>query len=235
MERLRQSAITRSRGDHFMSQQFDVRAEREYYKSPPTDSVITPDHLVEWQMTLSTGSSSWPTLLHNQRVLEVGAGECSYLKYLLMRANPLVYIAQDIFSERMQPAQEFGNYLGADFIASDVLHLPFHNGSFDLCMAFGLLHHIPNRQDALAEIARVLKAGGKFIFRDPSADNPAIWLKYKFGEKSQNEFPLFTRQIKFDFTCAGLHILHLNLFWLRFPKLPSGPWSVNIGGLAMKT
>jgi len=217
-----------------MPHRFDIRAEREYYKSPPTDLLITPDHLVEWQMTLCTGSSSWPALLHNQRVLEVGAGECSYLKYFLQRTTPSIYVAQDIFNERLQPAQKFGNYPGVEFIASDVLHLPFHDESFDLCMAFGLLHHIPNLQDAFSEIARVLKVGGKFIFRDPYAGNPAIWLKFKFSEFSQNEFPLFKRKIKRAIALAGLHIKHLNRFWLRFPRLPAGPWSVNIGGVAEK-
>jgi len=114
-----------------MPERFDIRAERQYYDTRPQDLKITPDHLVEWQMILCTGSPSWPALLHHKRVLAVGAGECSYLKHFLQRATPAVYIAQDIFSERMQIAKNIANYPWVEFIASDVLSLPFNHGYFD--------------------------------------------------------------------------------------------------------
>lgn len=217
-----------------MKKQFDCQAEKKYYTAPPAGLVVTPNHVVEAQMQFCTGQSIWPSLINNSRVLEIGAGECSYLKYFLERATPNLYIAQDLIAERMSVAKELGHYNRVVYIASDGLVLPFKDQSFDLCMAFGLLHHIPNLEDFLQEITRVLKPSGNFIFRDPYANNPLIWLKYRFGHKSDNEFPISGRQLKLALRNAGLEIRFLNRFWLRFPKLPPGPWSVNIGGMASK-
>lgn len=57
-----------------MYKRFDIQAERKYYETPPKKLAITPDRLVEWQMKLCTGSSSWPALLNQKRVLEVENG-----------------------------------------------------------------------------------------------------------------------------------------------------------------
>jgi ubiquinone/menaquinone biosynthesis C-methylase UbiE len=218
-----------------MKKTFDLKAEQDYYKLLPSELVITPDHIVDLQMQLCTGNPSWPLLLTNNNVLEVGSGECSYLNSFLKVSTPSLYVAQDIFRERMIIAKNEGGYPNVDFVVSDVLKLPFESQSFDLCLAFGLLHHIPNIKDALIEIARVLKIGGFFIFRDPYAQNPAIWLKYKFWHHSENESPISWRRIKKDFRDAKFNIVYMNRFWLRYPKLPPGPWSVNIGGLVRKT
>jgi SAM-dependent methyltransferase len=112
--------------------------------------------------------------------------------------------------------------------------LPFNNSEFDLILAFGILHHIPSINKALAEIVRVMKVNGLFIFRDPCSENPMVWLKYKLCHKSANEFPISRKDIKVAFRATGMSIVYLNRFWLRFPWLPAGLWSVNLGGVARK-
>ncbi len=44
----------------------------------------------------------------------------------------------------------------------DARILPFPDASFDLVMANHILYHVPERQRALAEIARVLTSRGQF-------------------------------------------------------------------------
>jgi SAM-dependent methyltransferase len=219
-----------------MSKTFDIKAEQYYYnKLSPTKLLITPERIVNLQMELCTGNPSWRLLLEDKAVLEVGSGECSYINTFLKVSTPFRYVAQDIFWERMMIAKNEGGYHKVDFVASDVLNLPFESQSFDLCLAFGLLHHIPNMKDALIEIARVLKVGGFFIFRDPYAQNPLIWLKFKLYHYSENESPISWRRIKEGLKYANFKIVNMSRFWLRYPKLPPGPWSVNIGGLVQKT
>jgi ubiquinone/menaquinone biosynthesis C-methylase UbiE len=213
---------------------FDIICEKKYYNKAPSKLFVTPDHLVENMMRLTTGFSDWQKLFEQKVVLEVGAGECSYLRFFHKNTSANLFIMQDIFAERMLIAKEYGEYNRVKFIASDVRYLPLYDGSIDMCMAFGLLHHIPDLAYALNEIYRVLRRGGIFIFRDPCADNLLVWLKYRFGHKSDNEFPLFRRQIKMALEKAGFRIIGLHRFWLRFPKLPPGPWSVNIGGIVEK-
>ena len=40
------------------------------------------------------------------------------------------------------------------------------DGEFDAVVEYGILHHVPHWQQALKEIARVLKPGGTFYFED---------------------------------------------------------------------
>jgi ubiquinone/menaquinone biosynthesis C-methylase UbiE len=48
-------------------------------------------------------------------------------------------------------------------IQADALYLPFRSSVFDCVYCFGVLHHIPEIEKALAEIRRVLKTGGQVM------------------------------------------------------------------------
>ena len=43
------------------------------------------------------------------------------------------------------------------------------NASYDAVFDFGIIHHIPGWQGAIAEVARVLKPGGRFYFDEVTA------------------------------------------------------------------
>jgi ubiquinone/menaquinone biosynthesis C-methylase UbiE len=47
------------------------------------------------------------------------------------------------------------------FLQGDVEHLPFEDGSFDAVVAGFLLHHVPDPDRAVAELARALTRGGR--------------------------------------------------------------------------
>src|SRR5512137_250915 len=46
---------------------------------------------------------------------------------------------------------------------ADAEHLPFEDNTFDVVYSFGVLHHTPNTQQAIHEVHRVLKPGGRII------------------------------------------------------------------------
>ena len=48
-------------------------------------------------------------------------------------------------------------------IQADAAALPFKDETFDCVYCFGVLHHIPDVETALAEIYRVLKSGGRVM------------------------------------------------------------------------
>lgn len=48
--------------------------------------------------------------------------------------------------------------------------IPEKNGSFDFCFANSVIEHIPDIDEVLAEISRVLKPNGKFVLTVPSTD-----------------------------------------------------------------
>ena len=66
--------------------------------------------------------------------------------------------------------------LGASpVIAGSALALPFRDATFDFVYTIGVLHHLPGRdaqRDALREIARVLKPGGRFLVHESNPRNP---------------------------------------------------------------
>lgn len=53
-----------------------------------------------------------------------------------------------------------------DCLRGDSEYLPFRSESFDLVFARSLLHHLPHPEMGVAEMARVLKDGGRFVIAD---------------------------------------------------------------------
>lgn len=73
--------------------------------------------------------------------------------------------ANDLSTAMVQRTRENAEAVGARiFIAqNDAEKLPYANGSFDLVVARGALHHLPDPLAALVEIRRVLAPGGTVI------------------------------------------------------------------------
>jgi SAM-dependent methyltransferase len=52
---------------------------------------------------------------------------------------------------------------GVEAVLGDVQSLPFDDGAFDAALAAWMLYHVPDRDRALGELARVLRPGGRLI------------------------------------------------------------------------
>lgn len=216
-----------------MHKVFDIEAERKYYNSASNQWKQSPKELVEMLMTLTAGKN-WTEFINNKNVLELGAGEGTYLPYLLNKGKPLHYTATDIFEDRYLPAKKAldSTFENLEFKTLRADEIEISNSNFDTILAFGLYHHLPDLKSAFSQARYALKKGGYLIFRDPYAGNPAIKLKYRLIERSMNEWPLSIRKTKKALIESGFEIKRLNRFWIRFPNLPGGPWSTNIGFIA---
>jgi SAM-dependent methyltransferase len=92
------------------------------------------------------------------RVLEVGPGP-GELSERIQRELGADVIAVDV-SERMV---ELARARGVDARVGDAQKLPFADEEFDLVVAAWVLFHLPDLDRGLAEIARVLRVGGRFV------------------------------------------------------------------------
>lgn len=101
-----------------------------------------------------------------QDVLELGCGIGSVAAYLAANYQMNVcgtdYDAEQIrIARSMQPQNAHLHYS-----VEDAANLSFQDASFDLVVSQNVFHHIPEWKTATKEIARVLKAGGYFIWLD---------------------------------------------------------------------
>jgi SAM-dependent methyltransferase len=92
------------------------------------------------------------------RVLEVGPGP-GELSERIQRELGARVVAIDV-SERMV---ELARRHGVDARVGDVQELPFADDEFDLVVAAWVLFHLPDLDRGLAEIARVLRPGGRLV------------------------------------------------------------------------
>jgi ubiquinone/menaquinone biosynthesis C-methylase UbiE len=99
-------------------------------------------------------------------VLELGCGIGFVSQYLAETYNLTVY-GTDYDKEQIQIAKKLQPKIDRlSFQIEDAANLSFEDSSVDLVLAQNVFHHIPNWEDAIKEIARVLCSGGYFVWLD---------------------------------------------------------------------
>ena len=98
------------------------------------------------------------------KFLEVGVGTGRIALPIVKRGH--IYTGIDTSQKMMEKfSQKIENIpCQLNLIKSDATSLPFENNTFDVALAVLVLHLIPNWQKALAEIRRVLKPTGIFLY-----------------------------------------------------------------------
>jgi len=101
-------------------------------------------------------------ILPDYWVLDVGSGTGILLPYLVNRVGDKGKIVElDIAEKMLQAAREKGYCGNIEYIKSDVMSMPFRGKIFDLVLCHSSFPHFPDKEEALKEIFRVLKLGGK--------------------------------------------------------------------------
>ena len=105
-------------------------------------------------------------------VLDLGAGACwlsAYLNRLGARTIAVdvsptaLELGRELF--RLDPRQRLE--LEPQFLVYDGRRLPLPDASVDRVVSFDAFHHVPNENEILGEVFRVLRDGGRVVFAEP--------------------------------------------------------------------
>lgn len=108
------------------------------------------------------------------RVLEVGCGAASCSRWLVGQgAHP---VGLDLSAGMLRHAATLNSRTGVavPLVQAGAERLPFADGSFDLaCSAFGAVPFVARPERVMAEVARVLRPGGRWVF---AVMHPIRWM-----------------------------------------------------------
>jgi SAM-dependent methyltransferase len=130
--------------------------------------------------------------LADKRVLDVGAGS-GYLQDLVTN-----YVGLDISPTARR-------YFHKPFVEASATDMPFHDGEFDGLWSIWVLEHVPDPEQALLEMRRVVKDGG-LLYLLP-AWNCTPWAGEGYAARPYEDFGLKGKLIK-----ASLPILMHPIF-----------------------
>jgi ubiquinone/menaquinone biosynthesis C-methylase UbiE len=169
---------------------------------------------------LSTGQT--------ESVLEIGCGQGVGARIIYEVFRPERYVGVDLDSRMVERARRKASTLAnATFMAGDASQLTFEDSTFDLAVDFGIVHHIPNWKDALAEIHRTLKPGGEFLFEELSTETWELGsgrlfkkiLDHPYDQMfSKQEFTDELNRLGFETEICEDSLLGLYHFWGKAAK-----------------
>lgn len=98
-------------------------------------------------------------------ILDIGCGDGTFAQLALQKFAP-IEVGLDPDPRELKFTQKTGLY--QKLIKGSATHLPFEKNFFGTVISNCTLEHIPNLDQALAEICRVLKPGGIFVLTVPN-------------------------------------------------------------------
>ena len=104
--------------------------------------------------------------LSSKQVLEVGCGHGGGASYLTRTLKPASYTGLDLNPAGVAFCRERHKLAGLDFVQGDAENLPFPDQSFDAVVNVESSLYYPRFPRFLAEVARVLRPQGHFLYTD---------------------------------------------------------------------
>jgi ubiquinone/menaquinone biosynthesis C-methylase UbiE len=142
-------------------------------------------------------------------VLDLGCGDGRFSRTAFGGSS--IDVGIDIVRTALSKARGSGSY--SCLVIGDGSRLPFRDRSFETIFSNSVLEHIPNVDDALQEIQRVLKDGGFLVFTVPSTN----FARYLFPSTIQR-LRFFSSIIEWYGEKRNAMLQHANIF-------PASAWT----------
>ncbi len=165
-------------------------------------------------------------LLPEMTILDFGAGSCWTSRFLSQLG--LRVIAHDVSASALRIGRELykrwpvaGDQLPAQFLLFNGCEIELPNESVDRISCWDAFHHVPNQEQVLREMARVLKKGGIAGFSEPGPEHSkSPQSQYEMRTNRVIENDVNVREIWAIAKNAGFTDMKLSLF-NPFPVLLS--------------
>ncbi len=116
------------------------------------------------------------------RYLDIGCGTGAAIVNLSLYDGVGVAHGSDISIGMLRVCRDNAKNAGGDaerviLTLSDASRLPYRDGSFDFITCHAILHHVPNPQDVLREVYRLLAPNGRALVFEPTKYGTALCFK----------------------------------------------------------
>lgn len=123
--------------------------------------------------------------VEGQRVLEIGCGRGVGTEIIFERFGAREVHAFDLDPDMIERARKRLSAYPRErlkLFVGDAERIDAANASYDAVFDFGIIHHVPEWQRAVAEVARVLKPAGRFFFEEVTKQALDRWFYRTFLE-----------------------------------------------------
>jgi SAM-dependent methyltransferase len=172
--------------------------------------------------------------LRDKRILEIGCGRGGFSCWLA--AQPLApreVVAMDFSPIAVEKGRSFAaehRVRNITWMTGDIEAIPYPEGSFDTVVSCETIEHVPHPPQAVRELARVLRPGGRLFLSTPNylglMGLYRLYLRVRGERYTEVGQPInnltFLPVTAFLVTRAGLHIRTLDGFghYIPYPGRP---------------
>jgi SAM-dependent methyltransferase len=174
---------------------YHEKYRREQYGGSYEEERLTNSRLILEEVLKFCGNDlSW---LHDKTVVSIGGGcTCELAAWpakIKMSIDPLI----NIYNKLEMLVKDVDNTNQTIYLSLSAEDIPFLDSSVDLVLCRNALDHMIHPQNALTEIARILKEDGKFfldvdIGGSPTPDEPSVFSVESLAALLRDRFEILT-------------------------------------------
>lgn len=228
------------------------QANNNEVKPPPINNEFYNDYGEKWYtanddpvaLLRAESKAMFPWVLENIQdhfplgdieILDLGCGAGFLSNSLALRDYKVTGI--DLSPQSLDVAAKHDSTKSVTYKVADAYQLPFSNESFEVVTAMDFLEHVEHPEKVIAEISRVLKPGGIFIFhtfnRNPMSNLIAIKLVEKLIKKTpkhMHNVKLFITPDEMEDYCVKNRMTMEHMIGIR-PVFSSIPFKNYVQGI----